>query len=394
MKILFVGNGLLDTDNYPEVNQGGSVQTWGVCRELSRGHKIYIVRRTTKNVDEVFDDVTLVKIKFAGLENLIHSTFMSKFYFISVTVSSLYFSLKSMKVIQEINPDIICLIDRFSGFFPLMLKIPKVYVLHVPDGLDFTKASAIYANKLNGILFHVKKFLDYSLMDRSSKVVVLNRFIENFLKTKGFSNVIAIPNGIDFEKFSNKGDEKFILFAGRFDWNKNVYSLVSAFAGIHKLNSDYNLYLVGSGPEERRIRTLVKENGLQSNVKIIPWMPRDKLIDLMGRCSIFVLPSFSEVFPVVLLEAMASAKPVVARANMGSVEVIVHGFNGFLYENTEEMINYIRILISNEDLRRTMGDRSRRIVENKYTFSKVAEVYETECFNEIYRKVDLLTNAT
>jgi glycosyltransferase involved in cell wall biosynthesis len=337
-------------------------------------------------LEEVFDNVTLVNVKFTGMENIVHALFMTTPYFISLTFSSLYFSVKSIKAIRNINPDIICLTDRFSGIFPARLKTPKVYVLHVPDGLDFSKPFAIYANKLNSVLFYVKKLLDYRIMSRSDKAVVLNRFIGNFLKTKGFSNVINIPNGIEIEKFSNKGDGMFILYAGRFDWNKNVYSLVNAFAEIHKLNIDYDLYLVGSGPEERRIRALVKEKGLQSSVKIIPWMPRNKLIDLMSRCSIFVLPSFSEVFPVVLLEAMASAKPVIARANMGSVEAIVHGFNGFLYERDDEMIRYIRMLISNENLRRTMGDSAKKTVEKKYAFSKIAELYEKKCFNEIYRQ--------
>ena len=65
--------------------------------------------------------------------------------------------------------------------------------------------------------------------------------------------MVRIPNGVDIESFSNKGDEGFILYAGRFDWNKNICSLVNVFAQICKEYPDFRLYLVGAGPEEEKI---------------------------------------------------------------------------------------------------------------------------------------------
>jgi glycosyltransferase involved in cell wall biosynthesis len=376
MKLIFVGNGLLDTDCYPIPNQGGSVQTWELARELAkRGHEVFIIRRSNIEGKEIVERVNLVSLKFKGFENVIRARFMSLPFYATRIFSSLYFSKKSKEVIQKISPDIICLIDMFSGIFPSSLNIRKLYIIHVPDALDFFKPYSIYTNKLNSIMFYIKKSLQNSIMLKVEKIVVLNSYIEKYLRNGGSSNVVKIPNGIDTKEFVNRGDERFILYAGRFDWNKNVCSLVNAFAEIHKSYPNYGLYLVGAGPEEKRISSLVKEKGLQSGVKIISWMPRNRLINLMGRCAFFVLPSYFEVFPVVILEAMASGKPVIARSNMGSAEAIVHGQNGFLYEREDEMTRYIELLISDGNLRGKMGSNARRIVEEKYSFEKIADDY-------------------
>ena len=377
MKILFVGNGLLDTDSYPFPNQGGSVQTWGLSRELAkRGHEVFIVRRNATEGEENFENVNLVDIKFKGIENVIRAPFMSLPFHIARAFSSLYFSTKSLKRIQRINPNIICLIDRFSGIFPSDLDISKLYIMHVPEALDFFKPYAVNANKLNAIMFYVKKALEGSIMLRADKIVVLNSYIENYLRRSGFSNIIRIPNAVNPEDFTNINDENYILYAGRFDWNKNVSSLVNSFAKVHKLYTDYHLYLVGAGAEEKKIRTLVKKKNIQSSVTIIPWLPRKKLMDFMRKCSVFVLPSFFEANPVVILEAMASAKPVIARANMGTVDIIVHGEDGYLYNNDEKLRIYLETLLSDNSLRKKIGRDARRTVERKYTFSRIADRYE------------------
>lgn len=375
MRIVFVGNGTHSSDDYPAPRQGGSVQTWFLSKEFAeRGHEVCIIRRSSVR-EIVVDDVGLLGIDFNGLDSL-NLPFWSYLFIIGSLVSKIYFSKKSLEMIQKIKPDVVYLTDRFTAIFPSYLNLPKVFIMHVPEALDFFKPYAIHANKFNSIMFYVKKITESKVLRNVDRIITLNSFIERYLRVKGYSNVSKIPNGIDIESFSNKGDENFILYAGRFDWNKNVSSLVNTFAEVHSLHPDYNLYLVGEGPEEKRIRTLVMENGIQSYVKIIPWLPRKKLMDLMSRCSIFVLPSFFETFGGVVIEAMASAKPVIARANMGTMDIIVNGENGHLYNNDGELRKYLETLLSDDSLRKKMGHNARRTVEQKYTFSRIADRHE------------------
>jgi glycosyltransferase involved in cell wall biosynthesis len=374
---------MLDTDNYPTSNKGASVQTWGLSKELAkRGYDVFIIRRSDVKGEAIVDGVNLVSVEFNWQPTntigfLSHLTQMS---------SSLYFSIKSIESIYRIRPDVMCMINRVSGIFTCRLKIPKVYVMHSPEALDFFKAHAISANRLNSVLFYVKKYMESQVIEKSDRVIVVNSYIENYLKKKGFIYVTRIPNGVDVEECSNKGDEHFILYAGRFDWNKNICELVNAFAEVHKSYPEYNLYLVGAGPKEGKIRSLVKEKSLQSNVKIISWLPRKKLIgEVMSKCSVFVLASFFEANPVVVLEAMASEKPVIARANMGTIDIIKHGHDGCLYNSEEELKECLEMLIANPNLRNKMGYNARKTVEENYTFTRIASAYE-RLFNTV-RKV-------
>jgi len=350
------------------------VQTWYLSRELARrGHKVYIIRRNAI-IRTNIDCVNLVGINIKGMDAKVPPR--TPLFYVFSPLSQLRFSKKSSKIVKNLKPDIICLIDRLSGIFPSFLKLPKVFVIHVPDALDFFKPYSISTKKLNVINFYLKKLIQSKVMHNANKIVVLNKYIENYLRKIGYENVVRIPNGIDIEGFSNKGDEGFILYAGRFDWNKNVCSLVNVFAQICKTYPEFRLYLVGAGPEEKKIRSLVKEKGIQSRVKIIPWIPRSKLMKLMSKCSVFVLPSFFEVNPVVVLEAMASAKPVIARANMGTVDIIVHGENGYLYNNDEMLRKYLETILSDDNLRKKICRKARETVEREYTFSRIADRYE------------------
>lgn len=385
VRILFVGNGLLDTDNYPDPNQGASVQTWGISQELAgRGNDVYILRRSSSKHVKKIENVTLVGITFRGIENLLKATFMSNSFFVSRLISSLYFSIKCLKPILHIKPDIICIIDRISGIIPASLVGKKLYIMHVPEALGFFRLYDVRSSSLNSMVFSIKKCIENSIMRKVDKVIALNCYIENYLKRASFANkIVGIPNGIDPNEFENNGDQTYVLYAGRFDWNKNVCSLVNAFIKIRQENSGVTLKLVGSGPEEEKIRSMLNENGFEHCVEIINWLPRADLKKIMSKCSVFVLPSLIEAAnPVVLLEAMASSKPVIARTNMGTVDVIVNGKNGYLYSTQEELVKYLVRLMSDESLRLRMGLNARKTIETTYSFSEISDKYE-KLFNQL-----------
>ncbi len=370
-------------DNYPFPNQGGPVQTWGLSKELAkRGHEVLIIRRSSKETEETINEVTLVGLNFIGIENIIRAPFLSLQWHIPRPFSSLYFSRKSVEKIKKINPDIICLINRTSGIFPSRLSQRKVFVMHSADALDFCKPYSLLSSKLSAINFHIQKSMEQSILHKVDKVVVLNRYLEKYLRENGLCNVKRIPNAIDFKDFENMGDEKFILYAGKFDWNKNVSSLICAFAELKEYYPNFRLFLVGSGPEESRIRQIVSEKNIQSSVKIIPWMPRNKLLKMIGNCSVFVLPSSFENCAVTVLEAMASSKPVIAKKNMGTVDIIKSGKNGYLFNNKNELKNCLNLLLRNEKMRSKIGCNARKTVAEKYCFPKIAIKYE-ELFNEL-----------
>ncbi len=374
MRIVFVGNGLVATDQYPTPGVGGSVQTWGVAKELAkRGHEVTIIRRS--NIADIqVEKIQLLGVNFRGLDDWFPPYSIG--YHSGAIISGLKFSKSCLKIITEIKPDILFLIDRASGFFPSRLRLPKIYIMHTPETLDFYRPYAVKGNILNSIVIPLKKVLEDKVLKAADRIVTLNSSIRKHLEFRGFDYTVQIPNGIDPNEFSDRGDHTFILFAGRFDWNKDVASLVGTFSRTLETYPDSKLCLVGDGPEKSRLCNLIKKKRLGNSVEMRPWLPRTMLANMLGECSFFVLPSLFEVFPVVVLEAMASSKPVIAKANMGSTEVIEHGENGFLYKNKRELQKYLELFLSNPKLIQSMGKNARRTVEERFTFKRIADRYD------------------
>jgi glycosyltransferase involved in cell wall biosynthesis len=373
---------MLDTDCYPHTNQGASVQTWELSRELARrGHEVSILRRSEINSTEIVDNVSLIGVKFKGLENIVSFRYLSVPFHLVRLFSSLYFSKQAEKILTKSKIDnIIILVDRVSGYFPARLRQRKIFIMHVPEALDFLKDQVVHANYLNSIGFFFKKNAEQKIIERVDRIVTLNSYVQEFLENNAClsKKVVRIANGINPSDFQNIADCNYILYAGRFDWNKNVSELVEAFSSISEPLLHYHLRLVGAGPEEDKIRDIVKKMRLEKKVKISKLLPRKDLCQIIGNCSLLVLPSlFEAANPIVVMEAMACSKPVIARRNMGSRDLIVHGKNGYLYSDKKELESYLQLLLLDKPLRTEIGDNARKCIESNYSTTKIANQYES-----------------
>jgi len=377
VKILFVSPGLLYSKKRPFERLGSESVMYGVSKEMvKRGHEIYITGRFENfraREREIIDGIEFINIKTPHLKDeCIHQT-----------GSSLLYSKATAKKIRQINPDVISLNERFSAYFPSKLNIPKTFTTHNPDAMAFYREFALKSNRLNYVFFGIKRKIEESVMSRSDIIIALNKSIRDYLHENGFTNTHLIPNAVDAEKYMNKGDDNFILYAGRLSKVKRPTYLIQAFSEISK-NSDTDLMFVGSGPEEARLKKIVASEKIEDRVHFIPMVGKDKLREYLSKCSIFILPSMFECMPVTLLEAMACGKPIITSDIPGPQDVITHGYDGFLFEreNIEELKEYLEILLSDNILREKMGRNARKTIEEKFTFEKVADRY-LEVFNEL-----------
>jgi len=370
MRILFVSPGGLYSKNYPFECGGTQSQIYGISKEMvRRGHEVYIMGRFDNFKGKEFE--TIASIQFVNIR-----TPHLKDEIIYEIGSSLLYSKAAAKKIKQINPDVINLTDRFSAYFPSKLDISKIFITHVPDAMAFYKEFAIKSNRLNHIFFGAKKRIEEGVMSRSDIIVALTKSIRDYLHENGFTDTSVIPNGVDAEKYINKGDENVILFAGRLRKVKGITYLIQAFSEISK-DYDTDLMLVGSGPDEQMLKKMVTLKHIENRVHFIPMVGKDKLREYLSRCSVFVLPSLFECMPVTLLEAMASSKPVIASDIPGPQDVITHGYNGFLFEksNVNELRKYLELYLSDEGLRREIGSNARKTIKEKYTFEKAVDSY-------------------
>nr|MQY69267.1 glycosyltransferase [Bacillota bacterium] len=138
---------------------------------------------------------------------------------------------------------------------------------------------------------------------------------------------------------------------------------------------------VGDGELREKMESLVKELEIKDNVVFTG--SREDIPKILKVMDIFVLPSLWEGLPIVLLEAMASKKPIVATDVIGNKEVVVDGKTAFLVppKNPGRLAEKIISLIKNKPLREKFGESGRRRVEETYPLDRM--VKETE---EVYHE--------
>lgn len=198
-----------------------------------------------------------------------------------------------------------------------------------------------------------------------------------------------VPNSIRFENFDilysgelfkNKyGIDKFLLYVGRVDWNKGLEYVIQAMPKLGKLG--LKLVIIGENVGYRAgLKKLSKELGVEREVIFTGKVPKEMLLSAYAACTLFILPSFYEGLPTVVLEAMAYRKPVVASRTGGTKYVVKHGCNGFLidYGSPDNIYNVVREALAS-DLA-VIGENARRDVKANYSWEssagKIERIYE------------------
>ncbi|MCK4579701.1 MAG: glycosyltransferase family 4 protein, partial [Dehalococcoidia bacterium] len=205
-------------------------------------------------------------------------------------------------------------------------------------------------------------------------------------------DIIVVPNGIDLEQFENlsrkrarselqiEEQEKVILFVGKLLPVKGVQYLIQAMDIIRRREADARLLLVGDGDQRDCLRSLVKQLNLGKHVTFVGWVSNEKVPKYMAASDVFVLPSLSEGFALVILEAMASGLPIVATRVGGLPDIVKERRNGFLVEprSPMEIAEKILLLSADGELRRRFSRNNKRKVK-AYSWpavvTRIEEIY-------------------
>ncbi len=167
--------------------------------------------------------------------------------------------------------------------------------------------------------------------------------------------IVAAGRREDPTRPFSKPDQRAIMFIGRLSREKGVSYLIDAMQILFKEDAGIGLNIVGSGVEEASLRAKVARQGLKGRINFLGYIPYgDKRIFRLYRETLaFVLPSVTEGFPKVILEAMTNRTPVIATAVGGIPAVIKDGFNGVLVSpaNPEALAQAIRRLRGSSGLR-------------------------------------------
>lgn len=271
----------------------------------------------------------------------------------------------------------------------VILKKPSVITIHSSNIMPFNR-QAPFRNRLR------TSVIRFAFRKANVLIAVGDDVRKGQKKLLGNDiPITTIFNSIDYEKFAkqrNGGEIRkkmsipqeslVITCVGRLVVMKGHSYLLKAVAQLKKKFPSICLLLVGDGPLLPDLREEIERMGLDGVVRLLG--RRSDIPEILAASDLFVLPSFHEGIPLVVLEAMASQKPVVATNVQGTREIVSNGVDGFLVEpkNHIPLAERIDKLLSNPDLSSKMGQKGREKVERYFRLGKMVEKVE-----DIYKKL-------
>lgn len=198
-------------------------------------------------------------------------------------------------------------------------------------------------------------------------------------RAKG-SKIVVVPNGIDLSEFTGNHvriDNHQAIFIGRLVFYKHLETVFRALVHVVKVIPDAKLLVVGDGPMRAAWEKVVEELGIRHCVRFCGLVSHERKLSLLKSSAFLVQPSTVEGFGIVVLEAFACKKPVLA-SDIGALrEIISNGTDGFLIDPTSEQEWARRMirLFKARELTRKMGAAGRSKVSN-YTIKEVGRGME------------------
>ncbi len=265
-------------------------------------------------------------------------------------------------------------------------RIRKKYAVVTLRGEDFTRAK-------KSRLFH---YLLWVCVGLNNKIVCVSKeMTDNLIKMfpANGDKITFIPNGVGDEfiqlerGYSNK-KKLSVLFVGSLIPRKNVGVILKAMS-LMDAKVRPSLRIVGDGQDRQILESMCQKLEIADYVFFCGALSPDDVVEEYASADIFVLPSFSEGRPNVLLEAMASGLPVVASRISGVVELIDDGENGFLFDPENEILlsEVLENLCLRADLRKGIGVSARASIVEKgndwsATGNSYAQLYRQGCLEE------------
>ena len=272
-----------------------------------------------------------------------------------------------------------------SAFFKSKLKKRNdiVHAHNLPAALPMKNASGKKVLTIHGIyseqidLLHGKTTgklsgtYEKDALPWADAITTITKEAFDYYIKLGFK-VHHIPNAIDIHALSEKKDrryEKQIIFAGRLSKEKGILTMLEI---IKKLHDDHHLLILGTGPEEKKVKEAAKA---KPNLHFLGYQTKEKTIELIRGSDLLIQPSIVEGVSSTLLEAMACKTPIIATSVGGNKEILEHDKTAVLVEpDADKILKEILDLMPNKDKRDKLSQEALKEVQ-KYDWSHVGNLY-------------------
>lgn len=353
--------------------EGIGYYTYNLSQKLiEKGHDVVVITRGSWNNIErqVYNDIEVIRVPFIPFYPFyiyVHGTFVNK----------LFKSLESQIDIVHIHTPLPPLIKT---------SLPIITTVHTPMLTDnqYIQVSSIYSLFSKISARFVSYPLELKLIKASDIVTTVSYTIAREMKEYGLnpSDISVMYNGVD-EKFfyptqkTSKENSKYIMYAGRIDREKGLFDLVEC--GRYVCNEMNNVYfiLAGNGRDLSKLKQKTKKIGLQNKFKFLGQVDKNQLVKLYQNASIFVLPSYHEGLPGVILEAMSCGLPVITTDVRGNRDLISNGKNGIIVSSRapKKLADEIIKILNDDKMQNTLGLNARKTIEENYTWDIISSKF-------------------
>ena len=292
-----------------------------------------------------------------------------------------------LQLLEELQPDIVhvnCCWMPQCAFAQKWAQEKGYKVVLTPHGMlePWIIQRNYWIKKLPALLLYQKKAVqqaDYLHATAESEK-------KNLLKLGYNQRIAIIPNGIEVSKIRMKDSwkrNKEVLFLSRIHVKKGIDLLIEAIAQLEDELDEYRFIIAGEG-DENYIRTLKEQAqslSISDKIQFIGGVYGKEKWKRFQQADLFVLPSYSENFGIVVAEALASGTPVLTTQGTPWQELETQNCGWWIELNVAEIVKALRAFINtSETTLEVMGINGRQLVEEKYSIEAVArqmkELYE------------------
>lgn len=284
-------------------------------------------------------------------------------------------------------------------YFKIRYGVSRLYCLTLTEKLIFTPIAKILGYRIiwlehlsvSPVISKNIFRIFYRWWSAFVEVVTVSEFVKRELEKIAASNVRVIPHGIDREKYK-KQEDLYQVMAGRrkSEYNRKKFTIGSVsrlervrgmeylIRAIDLLRQDIpeiDCVIVGEGSERPTLQWLIGALELDNMVKLVGY--KDNFLDWIYDFDVFVLPSLKESFGIILLEAMACSRPVVATRVGGIPEIVEDESTGLLVEpeNPKALAAEILRLYREPALCRRLVEGGDRQTRDKFSLATMIEAY-------------------
>lgn len=281
------------------------------------------------------------------------------------------------RVISAFKPDLV---------YIHFLTINALYTLLLHYILRFRIIASARGNDIQGIPLRsrLQRWMLARLFKRSNAILFCSSYVQRdaapYLKNIALRTYVGVVgDGFDPAEFQSpqpfQNSSPYLLAMGRLVHKKGFDLLIRAFASIADEFPRVQLLIAGDGEERRALENLIDELKMRDRVVLFGFADRATSIVLFWGCEFFVLSSRLEPFGIVVAEAMAAHKAVLATRSGGVVDLVQPGMNGLLVEPAvDALANGMRQMLAQPNETRAMGARAAQSIQ-RHTWAAVTDEF-------------------